>query len=272
MWKVYVDRSLTENAILNLVVNARDAMTDGGILTVELANIRLDDGYIDERFEDITAGRYVMLAVSDTGTGILPEILPDVFEPFFTTKPVGEGSGLGLSMIHGFMKQSGGTARIYSEIGVGTTVKLYFPAIVSENERVVASSLVEDIDAMPPVDVMVVEDDEAVRRALMAQVGRMGHRIIEAQNGDAAIDLIRGGAKPAIIITDVVMPGRLQGPYLAKAARVELPNVKVIYVSGYPNEASINGTGLLAGDAMLMKPVRRRDLARCIGRIIREKD
>lgn len=268
LWQVRADRSALESALLNLVLNARDAMPKGGTLTIETANVRIVEDYITERAEDIPPGRYVMLAVSDTGAGIAPEVLDRVFEPFFSTKGPDKGTGLGLPMVQGFAKQSGGTVRVYSEPGHGTSVKVYLRATTGREPA-----------APPPEDsmfsagtgtVLLVEDNDAVRRTVRRTLEGAGYAVLEASSGDAAaamLDPACGGFD--VVLTDVVMPGTLQGPELVHLIRDRRPDVPVIFMSGYPHEANVHGNGIRENDITLMKPVARVDLLSALNRVIR---
>ncbi|MCU0983511.1 MAG: PAS domain-containing protein [Acetobacteraceae bacterium] len=268
LWTVTADRNLFENALLNLVINARDAMPSGGKLTVETANLRITDDYIAERHEDLEPGRYVMVAVSDTGTGISPDVLSRVFEPFFTTKEANRGSGLGLSMVHGFVKQLGGTIRVYSEVGVGTTVKLMLKATMIEAGRAREEAGRPEAVSLPPARILLVEDDAGVREVLRRRLMREGFHVHEAADAEEAIRVFEKDAPFDLLLTDVVMPGRLMGPVLAKRLRERQPGLKVVFLSGYPNEASIHGNGLRPDDIQLMKPVGSADLLRALAKAL----
>jgi signal transduction histidine kinase/CheY-like chemotaxis protein len=263
LWPAMVDAAQLENALLNLCLNARDAMPGGGKLTLETANTALDRRYA-ELHPDVAAGQYVMLAVSDTGSGIAPAHLPRVFEPFFTTKDKGRGTGLGLAMVYGFAKQSGGHVSIYSELGHGTTVKLYLP-------RAPAAGPLADL---PPAGeatvrggtetVLVVEDDEPVRQLACLELRALGYRVLDAACGADALRIIEGGEAIDLLFTDVVMPGGLSGRQLADAAQVLRPGLPVVYTSGYTENAIVHHGRLDAGVMLLAKPYRRADLARAI--------
>ncbi len=267
LWKVQADRSSTESTILNLTINARDAMREGGKITIETANIRLTEEYVDLRGEAIDPGRYVMIAVTDTGEGIPPENLDRVFEPFFTTKPIGMGTGLGLSSVMGFARQSGGTVRIYSELGVGTTVKVYFRAVFHQEEN---QPLVIESVGLAPLrgKILLVEDEVAVRRVMKARLQIEGYTVVEAENAAHAIRAYETEEPFDLILTDIVMPGGLQGTGLVKALREINPDMKAIFMSGYPNEAAIHGNGLRVDDIKLMKPVTKDDLLRALKRVL----
>lgn len=267
LWQVKVDRSGLESALLNLVLNARDAMPEGGTLTIETANVRIVQDYIDARGEDIPPGRYVMIAVSDTGTGILPEIFERVFEPFVTTKGPDRGSGLGLAMVQGFAKQSGGTVRIYSEPGHGTAVKIYLPA--QSGREVVEAPLEDQVAGSTVGRVLLVEDNDVVRRSIRRTLEAAGYTVNEAESGDAALSIMDADdPRFDVVVTDVVMPGRLQGPDLARHIRSLWPDTPVIFISGYPHEANVHGNGIRDNDISLMKPVARLDLLTAITRLL----
>ena len=268
LWKVEADLGSTANALLNLFVNARDAMPHGGQITVETSNMRIDENYIDERGEDVEPGRYVLIAVSDTGTGMTARTLDQIFEPFFTTKPVGAGSGLGLPMVLGFMKQSGGTVRVYSEPGVGTTFKLFFPALF--DERAVASrTLKEQITSVTAgARILVVEDEARLLEYMGTVLTRAGYNIQTASSGDEAAEIFRKDSSFDVVLTDIVMPGNLQGTNLARVMREIRPDLPVVFMTGYASEAAVHGNGLRPEDIRLMKPVRRVDLLAAIEKSI----
>ncbi|AML50446.1 hypothetical protein RC74_03440 [Falsihalocynthiibacter arcticus] len=267
LWPVEVDRASLESALLNLTLNARDAMEDHGSLTIETANVRIEQPYIDARKEELIPGRYVMLAVSDTGPGIPNEILGSIFEPFFTTKPTGKGSGLGLSMTFGFMRQSGGTVRVYTEINQGTTFKLYFP---------VASSLhlppTEPVEELPTASkgykLLIAEDETAVRDVLVMILERAGYQVMATTSGDAAFAVFEADPSYNLLLTDIVMPGQLQGTTLAKKLRKRWPDLPVIFMSGYASEATVHGNGLRPEDIRMMKPVQRADLLMAVEKVL----
>ena len=267
LWQVRADRSALENVLLNLVLNARDAMPKGGTLTIETANVRIVEDYIAERGEDIAPGRYVMLAVSDTGTGIAPEVLERVFEPFFSTKGPDKGTGLGLPMVQGFAKQSGGTVRVYSEPGHGTSVKVYLRA-TSVREKVAPDPITPGTAAAAGT-VLLVEDNDAVRRTVRRTLEAAGYAVREAASGDAAAALLDDPAQGFdVVLTDVVMPGQLQGPELVHLIRDRRPDVPVIFMSGYPHEANVHGNGIRENDISLMKPVARSALLAALARAL----
>jgi len=259
LWNTLVDPTQVENAILNLAINARDAMPEGGKLTIEAANAYLDDAYAATHSE-VLPGQYVMLAVSDTGTGMTPDVLNRVFEPFFTTKPEGRGTGLGLAQAYGFVKQSGGHIKIYSEVGEGSTVKIYLP-------RTRRAKDAPEGPAQQPVQggserILVVEDDEGVRAAVVDMLTDLGYRVLRAENAEGALKQLEEGAKVDLIFTDVVMPGAVSTREMAQRAQILNPQIKILYTSGYTQNAIVHN-GRLDDDAFLLsKPYRKDELAR----------
>jgi PAS domain S-box-containing protein len=263
VWKAWVDPTQVEAALVNLAINARDAMPGGGQLVIEVKNATLDLNY-SAMNPEVKPGEYIELAVSDSGCGIPPEILGRVFEPFFTTKAIGRGSGLGLSMIYGFAKQSGGHVKIYSEVGVGTTVRLYLPRARPRIDFAEAAgdARAEEMRGAGEI-ILVVEDNADVRDVVCKQLVSLGYQVIEAADGREALALLRGGAEVDLLFTDVVMPGGLSGPELVREARHLRPDLRVLYTSGFP-ESSRNGSPLARTDPMLSKPYRKQELARRI--------
>ncbi|MDE0852712.1 PAS domain S-box protein, partial [Yoonia sp.] len=231
LWKTEVDPGQIEAALLNLALNARAAMPDGGSLTIETANTSLDDDYVAKEL-DVKAGEYVVIVVTDTGHGIAPDVLGHIFEPFFTTKEAGLGSGLGLSMIYGFIKQSGGHIRVYSEQGEGTTFRLYIPRFLGKDAQVQIDSADQKI-AGGRDTVLVVEDDALVRDYVIIQLKGLGYRVFEAPNGSEALVVLDQNPEIDLLFTDVVMPGGMGGSELADAARALKPDLKVLFTSGY---------------------------------------
>lgn len=261
LWRVLADPSQLESVLLNLAVNARDAMPEGGKLTVETANCHLDSNYAREH-RDVTEGQYTMLAITDTGTGMAPDVLARAFDPFFTTKEVGKGTGLGLSQVFGFVKQSGGHVKIYSEPGSGTTVKIYLPrtheAGVEEKERA-------DQAALPGGAtneiILVVEDDDRVRVVSVAALRELGYTVIHASNGEAALELLSDeNRKVSLLFTDIVMPG-MTGRVLADTAVQLRPDLKVLYTTGYTKNAVVHNGVVDAGARLLVKPYSLEQLA-----------
>ncbi len=269
LWPVEADHASTESAILNLIINARDAMSRGGVLTIETANVMIEDDDAASKVGDVTPGSHVMLAISDTGTGIPDEHLERVFEPFFTTKATGQGSGLGLSMVHGFMKQSGGTVRVYSEPDVGTTLKLYFRAAAQLPLPRSAKAHAGAAQDSSGFRILVAEDQREVRDVLERILTSAGYEVIAAPDGDAAMRMFVENGDFDILVTDIVMPGRLQGPGLARALRELDPELPVVFMSGYASEASMHGNGLRKEDIRLMKPVSRTRLLEAVRRALR---
>jgi len=259
LWNTFIDPVQVENALLNLAINARDAMDGQGRLTIELGNAHLDADYC-RRHDEVVPGQYVMLAVTDTGAGMTPEVQAKVFEPFFSTKGEGKGSGLGLSMVYGFVKQSGGHVAIYSEVGEGTTIRLYLPrALQGEDVEV------ETRDG--PVTggtetVLVVEDDAEVRATVVEMLSDLGYRVLKAPDAAAALAVVESGIPIDLLFTDVVMPGTLKSPELARRAQERLPALAVLFTSGYTENSIVHGGKLDLGVELLSKPYTREALAR----------
>jgi signal transduction histidine kinase/DNA-binding response OmpR family regulator len=259
LWNTMVDRSQVENAILNLAINARDAMPDGGKLTIEVANAFLDDTYAAAHSE-VAAGQYVMLAISDTGMGMPPDVIAKAFDPFFTTKPEGRGTGLGLSQVFGFVKQSGGHVKIYSEPGEGTTIKIYLPR--SKRPQDMQESLYEQPVIGGTETILVVEDDDGVRAAVTDLLSELGYTVLKAANAEEALTILKAGAHVDLLFTDVVMPGNIPTRELARRARDGRPDLRVLFTSGYTQNAIVHN-GKLDDDVFLLsKPYRKDDLAR----------
>jgi signal transduction histidine kinase len=257
-----IDPSQLSTAILNLALNARDAMPDGGKLTLETRNVVLDENY-PSMTSEIKPGNYVMIAVSDTGEGIPGSLLDKVFEPFFTTKEVGKGSGLGLSMVYGFVKQSNGHIKIYSEESHGTTVKLYLPAAAGVPDALAAEAGISGGEHGGE-SILIVEDDALVREYVVTQISRFGYHTMAAGNAAEALALIDGPERFDLLFTDVIMPGGLNGRQLATEALKRRPDLKVLYTSGYTENAIVHHGRLDAGVLLLPKPYLSSDLARMI--------
>lgn len=258
LWNTAVDPHQLENVILNLAINARDAMPEGGKLTLELSNATLDDGYVSA-LPDVPAGQYVMLAVTDTGTGMSPEVMERAFDPFFSTKREGEGTGLGLSMAYGFVKQSGGHIRLYSEVGEGTTVRVYLPRSTGtavEPARVKAGALKHGNET-----ILVVEDDAKVRETVVDLLSGLGYAVLKANNAEQALAVVESGVHIDLLFTDVVMPGALRSTEMVQRAVQTLPALKVLYTSGYTQNAIVHGGRLDPGVELLSKPYSRQQLA-----------
>lgn len=261
-WPALIDPSQLSTALLNLAVNARDAMQGGGKLTLETGNVILDEAYASHN-ADVRPGPYVLIAVSDTGSGIPAAIRDKVFEPFFTTKDVGKGTGLGLSMVYGFVKQSNGHIKIYSEEGHGTAIKLYLPRVSGAAERPI------DLVAAPPLalgseTILVVEDDDLVRDYVLQQLHSLGYTATAASNGPQALALIDSGAEFDLLFTDVVMPGNMNGRELAQEVVRRRPSINVLYTSGYTENAIVHHGRLDPNVLLLEKPYRKSDLARMV--------
>jgi CheY-like chemotaxis protein len=261
LWNSLVDPSQVENALLNLAINARDAMNGHGKLTIEAGNAALTDDDAT-RHSEVTPGHYVMLAVTDTGCGMTHEVMEHVFEPFFTTKPEGQGTGLGLSMVYGFVKQSNGHINIYSEPGQGTTVRIYLPRVLQ------AEDVTIDVDSGVIVGgselVLVVEDDAGVRETVVELLSDLGYAVLKAKDAQDALAI-------DLLFTDVVMPGPVRSPELARQARERLPDVAILFTSGYTDNAIVHGGRLDPGIELLSKPYRREALARKVRHVLRNQ-
>ena len=272
LWPTYADAHQLENALLNLALNAKAAMPDGGCLTIETANTYLDEAYVC-RFGDVEAGQYVVLCVTDTGTGIPKDILDQVFEPFFTTKGHGEGSGLGLAMVHGYVKQSGGHVRIYSEEGQGTTVKIYLPRLAGAEEvRAVPAGKPADTSpvpgARPRETILLVEDNDGVREYAKSALEDLGYRVLEAADAEDALRLIKKRPNITLLFTDVVLPGLTSGRELADAVRRKYPGLPVLYTTGYTRNAIVHQGRLDPDVHLLNKPYTQQELARKLRQLI----
>ena len=268
LWPALVDPAQLENALLNLCLNARDAMAQGGELMVETSNVYLDQDYADQHAE-AEAGQYVLITVSDSGVGIAAENLPHVFEPFFTTKETGKGTGLGLSMVYGFVKQSDGHITIYSELGQGTMIRLYLPRYLGGEGDF--SEIVPMIGAVGGNEwILLVEDDDLVRHYVQNQLEQLGYRVTAASSGPAALTIIQQQPEIDLLFTDVVMPGGMSGRELGDAARRLRPDLKILYTSGYSEHAIMHHGRLDAGVRLLSKPYRRADLAQKVRDVLGE--
>jgi len=267
LWPVLVDAPQLDNALLNLCINARDAMPDGGQLTIETANKVLDAR--SAALQDLPAGEYVSLCVTDTGTGMPPEVIKRVFDPFFTTKPIGEGTGLGLSMIYGFVRQSGGQVRIHSVVGKGSTVCLYLPRLPGAHQ--VAAVEEEDAaryHAEQGQTVLLVEDEAAIRELVSTILAEAGYRVLQASNGPVGTGILRLDERIDLLITDVGLPGGLDGRQVADAGRAVRPDLKVLFMTGYAANAAVGAGHLDDGMEVLTKPFAISELARRVGEML----
>jgi PAS domain S-box-containing protein len=270
LWQTRCDPHQLESAILNLAINARDAMPEGGKLTIETCNARLDDAYA-ARQREVTPGQYVCICVTDTGCGMSPEVIEKVFEPFFTTKPIGQGTGLGLSMIYGFARQSEGYVKIYSEVGEGSTIKLYLPRYYGAAEETEddQDQLTDEHRAEAGETVLVVEDEAAVRELVMDVLQELGYKAVHAIDGPSGLKILQSDIKLDLMISDVGLPG-LNGRQLADAARKLRPDLKVLFMTGYAENATIANGFLDPGMQMITKPFAIEALATRIRDIIEE--
>jgi signal transduction histidine kinase/CheY-like chemotaxis protein len=259
LWMVEADQNQLESAILNLAVNSRDAMPEGGKLTIETVNTALDESYAATDAE-VIPGQYVMISISDTGTGIPKEVLPRVFEPFFTTKETGRGTGLGLSMVYGFVKQSGGHVTVYSEQGHGTTVKLYFPRYVGDATAMTGTPELPIPTSSEGEIILVVEDNDDVRAYSTTILSELGYAVLEARDAETALSLLRTGQRVDLLFTDVVLPGKT-GKVLADAAAELRPGLKVLFTTGYSRNAIVHQGRLDAGVNLITKPFTFEQLA-----------
>jgi signal transduction histidine kinase/CheY-like chemotaxis protein len=265
LWNTRVDPVQVETALLNLVINARDAMDGHGKLTIEAGNASLDDNYVLHH-ADVTPGQYVMIAISDSGAGIDPEILEKVFDPFFSTKPEGRGSGLGLSMVHGFVKQSGGHIQICSELGRGSTVRIYLPRSREDEDLQI------ELGAGPVTGgsetILLVEDDEDVRVMTAEMLSELGYNVLRAKDADSALVILESGAAIDLFFTDIVMPGTLRAPELARKAQQKIPGIAVLFTTGYAENAALHGGQLGGGFNLITKPYARDQLGRKLRQIL----
>ena len=260
LWSTKVDPGQLENAVINLSVNARDAMVKGGKLTIETRNVSLDRAYAAKEAE-VVLGEYVLLSVSDDGTGISKDALPHVFEPFYSTKGPGKGSGLGLSMVYGFVKQSKGHIRIQSEEGIGTRIRIYLPRSRSASEVTKVTPIRRVQIPRGQETILIVEDEEAVRRIALRFLSELGYRLLEAATGPEALKMLEKHKDIDLLFTDVVMPGGITGARLAKQARQRNPSLSVLFTSGYGNTGMFDHGVLQGSDDVLHKPYKKDELA-----------
>ena len=268
-WTVNVDPSQLQNALLNLAVNARDAMPDGGKLILETQNVLLDEDYAKDNV-DVIAGDYVEIAISDTGEGMTQEVMDKAFEPFFTTKEVGKGSGLGLSMVYGFVKQSRGHIKLYSELGHGTSTNIYLPR--AEGTPLIVEDLQEypELTENKSIIVLVVEDNKNVLTITSTMVASLGYLVLQAETGDAAIGILETRSDIGFLLTDVMLPGSINGPALARRAVALHPNIKVLFNSGYAEQAIMQSGMLEQGVNIITKPFRKQQLANKMSEMLKQ--
>ena len=268
LWQALADENQLESALLNLAVNARDAMPKGGKLTIETANAHLDEAYARTESDEVRAGQYVLIQVTDTGTGMRPDVLAKVFEPFFTTKDIGQGTGLGLSQVYGFAKQSGGHVKIYSEVGLGTTVKLYLPRVTTFHN---ASR--DDIHDEPAPGgdsdetILVVEDQEDVRAFTSETLRELGYSVLEAADGPSGLRVLEREQRIRLMFTDIGLPGGINGRQLADLARQQRPELRVLFTTGYARNAIVHHGRLDPGVELIGKPFTQTELARRVREI-----
>jgi PAS domain S-box-containing protein len=261
LWRTLADAHQLENALLNLALNARDAIENSGKVTIETANCYLDEAYVSALAEPVAAGQYVMIAVADTGIGMDSATIERAFEPFFTTKEVGKGTGLGLSQIYGFVRQSSGNVKIYSEPGEGTTVKIYLPRFTGSDERLDERDRVRELTAVDGAEtILVVEDDDTLRAYTVEMLTDFGYRVLDASNGAAALEILDRENDIELLFTDVVIPGGMNGRQLAHAAVQRRPGLKVLFTTGYTRNAIVHHGRLDAGVDLIGKPYSPSDL------------
>jgi len=272
LWPVFVDHAQLESTLVNIAINARDAMPDGGRLSITTSNVHVDADFA-ARHAEFTPGDYVGISITDTGTGMPPEVVARIFEPFFTTKGPGEGTGLGLSMVYGFMKQSKGHISAYSEVGLGTTFKLYLPC--HGPSQAPAKARVESqpaaARAQPGETILVVDDNRDVRLAVCTQLASLGYNVHEADSGHAALERLET-LRVDLLFTDMIMPGGLSGKDVADRARTKFPGLKILFTSGFPGKTFADGsTELQPADRLLSKPYRKTDLARAVRELLDQR-
>jgi CheY-like chemotaxis protein len=255
-----VDPNALESVILNLAVNARDAMPEGGRLTIETTNAYIDEIYAALHAE-VTPGQYVLISVSDTGQGMDEQTVQRAFEPFFTTKPVGQGTGLGLSQVYGFVKQSGGHVKLYSEVGQGTTAKIYLPRLEQADAEIESVARARVPEGTPDETILVVEDDEKVRKYSVEALRELGYRVFEAPDGPSALRVLEEHQDVDLLFSDVVLPGGMTGAQVAARARALRPALKVLFTTGYARNAIFHHGRLDKGVQLITKPFSFEALA-----------
>jgi CheY-like chemotaxis protein len=269
LWRSQADPNQLENAILNLAVNARDAMPDGGKLTIETANARLDEAYVAALAEPVPPGQYVLVAVSDTGTGMDKATMDKVFEPFFTTKEAGKGTGLGLSQVYGFVRQSNGHVRIYSELGEGTTIKIYLPRLLSSDEEPAEGPAKRAMMVRGAGEtILVVEDETDLRAYTTGALRDLGYRVVEAADGRTALEIVEQHPEIQLLFTDVVLAGGMNGRALADEVARRKPGLPVLFTTGYTSNAIVHHGRLDPGMHLIGKPFTYAELAAKVRRML----
>ena len=264
MGSILVDESQMESALINMAVNARDAMPDGGTLTIKTGRLRVD-GKDESLPPDLIPGDYSVVELSDTGYGMPPDVLARVFEPFFTTKPAGKGTGLGLSMVYGFVRQSGGYVSVESEVGTGTTLKLYFPCSEAAPAQTRANGVKQDIAPVARTElILTVDDNPTVLATTVLQLEALGYQTLTARNAELALEMLDRDTKVDVLFTDIIMPGTMNGKELARLARMKRPGLKVVYASGFPGIETTAGIDVDLDAPLITKPYRKSDLERVL--------
>ena len=268
LWDVELDSTSLDNAIINILLNARDAMPDGGKINIKTANIAVSGDNIPGGLSDMDPDKYVMLAICDNGHGLPPDQLERIFEPFYTNKPVGMGSGLGLSMVEGFIKQSGGYVKVDSTEGVGTTIKLYFKATTGQKKKTLLQKGKFTHSAVEKLDILLAEDEEGVAQVLQEILEHAGHRVTTAITGDQAYNLFTTSSHYDLLVTDVVMLGKLQGPALVKQIRLIQPDLPCVFLSGYTGQSNMHDSDFNSTDIRLKKPVSQTELLAAVSNAV----
>jgi CheY-like chemotaxis protein len=262
---ILVDEAQMESALINIAVNGRDAMPNGGALTIKTSRLRID-GKSESQLCDIIPGDYSVVEMSDTGCGMPPSVLARIFEPFFTTKPAGEGTGLGLSMVYGFVRQSGGYISAESEVGKGTLFKLYFPCSEAAPAEPDAEQVKQDVAPTGRTElILTVDDNPTVLATAVLQLEALGYQTLTAHNAESALEMLDRDTKVDVLFTDIVMPGAMNGKELAKLARIKRPGLKVVYASGFPGIEATAGIDVDLDAPLITKPYRKSDLERVLG-------
>jgi CheY-like chemotaxis protein len=268
LWTTRIDPPQLENALLNLCINARDAMLpSGGRLVIATANELVDASLAAER--ELAAGEYAVVSVTDTGAGMSQELIARIFDPFFTTKPLGQGTGLGLSMVYGFVHQSGGQVRVFSEVGKGTTMCLYLPRHEGQVAETRAEVVALSTDSGRGETVLLIEDQESIRIVVAEVLESAGYRVVATADGPSGLKILQGTGRVDLLITDVGLPGGLNGRQVADAGRVGRPDLKVLFITGYAENAAVRNGQLESGMEILTKPFDLEVLARRVREMIR---